>query len=173
MLYYQSCMVCPYRARCEKVGTFDREIDEVVGALNDIELHNGYVEMKCGHLPKFCGYDISPYGLENGCVDYATLAKAVGANILANDLISNDPDSWEIFCGSPEDDEGREFFQFYLVPGRDIDLLEEAGETVFYNPEAELFLWAVDHWGTSWDYVLTSIEIEERNHGIEEDTYCL
>lgn len=168
MLYYQSCMVCPYRARCKNVGTFDREIDEVVGALGDVDTSHGYIEMKCNHLPKFYGFDISSYGLENGRVDYGTLGDVVGAKILANDLISNDPDNWVICCG----DYDKEFYQFYLVPQRNVDILEEAGETVFYSEEADLYLWGIDHWGTSWDYVLTSIEIDEEDNADEEDTHC-
>ena len=33
-------------------------------------------------------------------------------------------------------------------------------EVVFYLPIIDAYVWGVDHYGTSWDYVLTDIKIE-------------
>ena len=48
--------------------------------------------------------------------------------------------------------------------GGDADSLfvrEEAGEILFYNEHLGLTVWGVTHFGTSWDYVLTNIKIED------------
>lgn len=156
MLYYRSCMDCPYRAHCEKVGSFDKEIDDVVAALDDLALVDSSIEMKCHHLPHYCGEEISDYGLQEGYVDYHTLAKVVGATVLCNDIISGtEIEGWEQLSGFFDN----EIFQFYVVPSYNVDLLIEVGETVFYNEELELYLWGITHYGTSWDYVLTDIKI--------------
>ena len=61
-----------------------------------------------------------------------------------------------------EDPHYKDIFQFYIVSDNARDLLEEAGETYFYCEELDMLIWGVDHWGTSWDYVLTNITIEAR-----------
>lgn len=33
----------------------------------------------------------------------------------------------------------------------------------FYDEELEVYVWAVTHWGTGWDYVLTDIDLREKN----------
>lgn len=160
MIYYTSCMNCPYRERCEKVGSFDKEIDEVVAVVDDLALVDGYLEFTCNHLPRFCGHRISSYGLQEGYVDYNTLSEVVGATVLCNDLIRETGwENWEQICGPCDYACDHEIFQFYLVPARNVNLLEEANEIVYYNEEFELYLWGITHYGTGWSYVLTEIEI--------------
>lgn len=52
-----------------------------------------------------------------------------------------------------------EVFQWYIVSEAGADILQEAEEVVYYNSELDMYLWGVTHYGTSWDYVLTNIEI--------------
>lgn len=62
-----------------------------------------------------------------------------------------------------EENEGdyKEFFQYYIISPSGADFLERfTEETVFYNNRLDIYLWAIDHLGTGWDYVLTPIEIE-------------
>lgn len=60
-----------------------------------------------------------------------------------------------------EQDEQPEIFQFFIVSGNAPAILEENNEIVFYNEDLDMYIWGVTHWGTSWDYVLTDIELEE------------
>lgn len=53
-------------------------------------------------------------------------------------------------------------FQFYLVSDSALHLLRECNELVLYSDLLDCYVWCVCHWGTSWDYVLTSIKLEER-----------
>lgn len=152
----------------------------------------------------YYGNAISDYGLENGRVDYATLAKAFNA-VLNNDIMSltYGIGSWEQVSGiidntdeiegleekrdeleeenennpsqiieneineineqieelENEQDEGKEVFQWFIVDNWGARLLQDINEIVYYNDKLDMYLWGVTHYGTSWDYVLTSIKI--------------
>lgn len=60
-----------------------------------------------------------------------------------------------------EDEHCEEIFQWFIVDSRGADILEEAGEIVYYNSELDMYIWGVTHWGTSWDYVLTNIKLNQ------------
>lgn len=153
----------------------------------------------------YCGNPISEYGLENGRVDYGTLAKAFDA-VLNNDImnLTYDIGSWEQVSGiidnsekieeleekkdeleeenennpsqileneineineqieelENEQDEDPEVFQWFIVDDWGGRLLQEVNEIVYYNEKLDMYLWGVTHYGTSWDYVLTSIKID-------------
>ena len=155
----------------------------------------------------FYGNKISEYGLENGYVDYATLAKSFDA-VLNNDIIGIEVGYFEQESGfvdnsdeieelknkieeleehitedsteeqdeqttakideireqieelENEQDEQPEIFQYYIVSDNGAEILKECNEIVFYNEALDMYLWGVTHWGTSWDYVLTSIKLE-------------
>lgn len=112
----------------------------------------------------FYGNEVSAYGLENGWLDYRTLASAF-PHILNNDIIcKTDRDCWECINGSEYDEESDEFveiFQYYIIDAQGARILEElTEEIVFYNEDLDLYIWGVTHFGTSWDYVLTDIKLE-------------
>lgn len=54
----------------------------------------------------------------------------------------------------------QEVFQLYIVDDWGARLLQEINEIVYYNETLNMYLWGVTHYGTSWDYVLTSIKID-------------
>lgn len=51
-----------------------------------------------------------------------------------------------------------DIYQYFIVDGNGAEILQEAGEIVFYNEALDMYVWGVTHWGTSWDYVLTDIK---------------
>lgn len=175
----------------------------------------------------FCGKKISNYGLENGRVDYATLASAFDA-VLCNNIFSvvddleavqgdeyyedsdgnvygydeaqerieeleeerealederdgivgdldesevdeaNRPRLAEIYARLTEIDtdlealeapEGyRDPYQWYIISDNGAKLLEDyTDEVLYYSDSLDCYVWGVCHYGTSWDYVLTSI----------------
>lgn len=121
----------------------------------------------------FYGHKISEYGLQNGYIDYATLAKAFDA-ILNNDIIAKTQEVgyWECVNGSEyyeiEDEEGNihegynEIYQYYIISQSGFETLQRlTDEIVFYNEELDMYVWGVTHYGTSWDYVLTDIAIKK------------
>lgn len=152
----------------------------------------------------YYGNAISEYGMQNGRVDYATLAKCFDA-VLNNDIMSltYDIGYWEQVSGTVDntddieeleekrdeleeenenspsqiieneineindqiedlerEQDDQEVFQWYIVDDWGAKLLQEINETVYYNETLDMYLWGVCHWGTSWDYVLTSIKID-------------
>ena len=157
----------------------------------------------------FYGNKVSDYGIENGYVDYATLAKSFDA-VLNNDIISKTADIgyWEQVNGfidhSDEIDEIQdkidkleteqeeqnkidalqeqidalqeqideleeeqyeepEIFQYYIISDEGADILKrETNEIVYYNEELDMYVLGVTHWGTSWDYVLTDIALQNK-----------
>lgn len=127
-------------------------------------------EKKYVHKSKyFYGHEISPYGLQNKMVDYRTLASAFDA-VLNNDIMSKTYDigCWELVNGREYDDEDNqiEVFQWYIVSDSGARILEECtNEILYYNEELDMYLWGVTHFGTSWDYVLTDIEINFEDYG--------
>lgn len=117
----------------------------------------------------FYGNEVSDYGKENGYVDYRTLAKAFDA-VLNNDIMGKTWGTlgeWEQVSGYAEEDENgyeyghEDIYQFYIVSDSGAEILQEAGEVVFYNETLDMYLWGVTHYGTAWDNVLTNIKIEK------------
>lgn len=52
----------------------------------------------------------------------------------------------------------KEYFCYFIISQMGAEILEEwTNEYVIYNEELDLYVWGVDHCGTSWDYVLTEI----------------
>lgn len=55
-----------------------------------------------------------------------------------------------------------EIFQYYIIDGGGAMLLQDlTDEIVYYIPVLDIHIWGVTHYGTSWDYVLTNIKIND------------
>lgn len=119
----------------------------------------------------YYGNPISDYGIENGYIDYETLAECFNS-VLNNDImaLTYDIGSWEQVSGAidntdeieeleSEQDNELEVFQWYIVDYWGARLLQ-INEIVYYNKTLDMYLWDITHYGTSWDYVLTNIEID-------------
>ena len=64
---------------------------------------------------------------------------------------------WEQVSGIVDN----EVFQWFIIDDWGARLLQqETNEIVYYNETLDMYLWGVTHYGTSWDYVLTSIAID-------------
>lgn len=61
-----------------------------------------------------------------------------------------------------EQDEQPEIFQYFIISDSGYNTLKyHTNEIVYYIPVLDVYVWGVTHCGTSWDYVLTDIKIEE------------
>ena len=59
-----------------------------------------------------------------------------------------------------EQDNQPEIFQYFIISDEGARILKDwTDEIVFYNEELDMYIWGVTHVGTSWDYVLTDIEL--------------
>lgn len=131
------------------------------------------------------GKEISGYGLDNGYVDYKTLSEIMGNCILNNEIIKYEIDNWEVVNGSEIkyydskaddyveeenienwdniEEECVDIFQYYIIDNWGVEILSNyTDEIIFYNEKLDVYLWGITHWGTSWDYVLTDIKIENK-----------
>ena len=132
------------------------------------------------------GKDISQYGLKNGYMDYKCLSNIVGNTILNNNIINYEIDNWQLINGSDIkycntvtgeymeydnienwdniEESYIDIFQYYIIDDWGVEFLENyTEEIVYYNEVLDIYLWGITHWGTSWDYVLTDIEIVNEN----------
>lgn len=111
---------------------------------------------------KVYGVEVSEYGLQKGYLDYAALAEIVG-NRVRNNSLREQTYGWELVSGEVEN----EIFQDYIITDWGYEFLSEhTDEAVFYNEDLDIYIWGIQHWGTSWDYVLTDIELV--NEGAEK-----
>lgn len=56
----------------------------------------------------------------------------------------------------------REFFQYYLIDTSTYrTLCDLTDETVVYFPDADAYFWCIDHWGTPWEGVYTTIYLKD------------
>jgi len=114
----------------------------------------------------FCGNMISEYGRKNGRVDYATFSKAFDA-VLNNNIMADLESAgyyFDIEAGMVdnseeiEEEDPGEIYQYYIVSDYGADLIRDYNVgTLFYCEAVDLYIWGISHYGTSWDYVLTSI----------------
>ena len=106
----------------------------------------------------FYGHKVSPYAAEHGYVDYLTLDKAIGGSILCNNITKLFLDyEFELEQGGTADE-----YQYYIISNFGASVLQRyTDETLYYSEELDLWVWAVCHFGTGWDYVLTDIPLED------------
>ncbi len=117
---------------------------------NSISMYNG----------KVWGYEVSEYGLKKGRLDYQTLRQMIGACILNNTIREATMTDWEMVSGTFDN----AIMSDYIISKYGYEVLKEyTDELVFYNENLDVYVWAVDHYGTSWNYVLTDIKLEEED----------
>ena len=118
----------------------------------------------------FNGYEISQEEIENGYINYRTLAKGFSL-VLCNDIaklfyntINGEYIEPEIINGYDYDNENEEYidiFQYYIIDSRDAEILQDrTNEIVYYVDYLDLYIWGVTHYGTPWNGVNTEIKIE-------------
>lgn len=105
---------------------------------------------------KVFGVTVSNYGLENGYLDYQTLAEIVGDCILNNTVRAETMEDWKIVTGEFKE----MIFQDYIISEQGCKFLEEyTDEIVFYNEKLDIYIWGITHFGTAWSHVLTDIKL--------------
>ena len=112
---------------------------------------------------KVYGHKVSEYGLQHGYLDYYTLSEIVGDCILNNNIfLEAGYENWELVSGEEESEDGDyyEVYQYYIITEYGAKFLEDrTDEIVYYNPNLDMYLWGITHFGTSWDYVLTDLKL--------------
>ena len=104
------------------------------------------------------GFKVSQYGRDNGYLDYRTLANIIGDCIGNNTIRSATHTDWEIVAGEFD----QQVMSDYIISADGYRFLRDyTDELVFYNENLDIYVWAITHYGTRWDYVLTNVKLEE------------
>lgn len=75
-----------------------------------------------------------------------------------------DPDGNEISVDEFNDiedayEEYNEVYQYYIIRGCDAETIEYyTDDIILYSSELDMYLWGIQHWGTSWDCVPISLD---------------
>ena len=105
---------------------------------------------------KAYGVEVSEFGREHGYLDYNALYDILGACILNNTIRAEVPVEWEVINGDPE----IIIHQEYIISELGATILHDlTDELVFYSDQLDLYIWAVDHYGTAWTHVLTDVKL--------------
>lgn len=111
----------------------------------------------------FCGKELTEHELNEGYISYKTLASSFDA-VLCNDIIAKTwgiVGEWEQENGGNDEEYQPEIFQYFIISDEGADILKSyTNELVYYNSELDIYVWGVTHFGTSWDYVNSTIKIE-------------
>ena len=63
-----------------------------------------------------------------------------------------------------EQDKQPEIYQYYIICDNGADFLQRyTNEIIYYIETLDIYVWGITHFGTSWDYVLTDIKIENES----------
>lgn len=97
-------------------------------------------------------------------ISYKDLSIQVG-NMVLNNTVHNAVDDFELYCGNEfyeeegYEDEYKDIYQEYIINRSGAEFLEKyTSEIVYYSEKLDMYIWAITHFGTSWDYVTTEIE---------------
>lgn len=106
---------------------------------------------------KVFGFEVSDYAKKKGYLDYKTLARMLEDLILNNTVREETLGDWEIVNG----DLDKMVMQDFIISRYGYEILKDyTDELVFYNDMLGIYIWAVCHWGTAWDYELTRTKLE-------------
>lgn len=104
--------------------------------------------------------ELNPEELKTGRVSYRRLVeRIIGKGIvLCNNVTEIDEFLWDNFNCAVDDDD--EIFQWYLCNLTDWERenATEYGLIMTYSDVLDTDVLCVDHFGTSWDYVMTDVE---------------
>ena len=100
--------------------------------------------------------------LRTGRVSYRRLINAyIQDLVLCNNITEIDNSIWDNM--GEFDDDDLEMYQYYLcdLSSYERETLKEYGILLSYSDMLDLDVLCVEHYGTSWDYVMTDVEWTE------------
>lgn len=104
--------------------------------------------------------ELNSYEIENKRLSYYNLFYRDENRLLCNE-IEKDFEDFELMYGyNNEDEYYDEIYQYYLIDENTANRLGELGEIIYYDNRLDVYVLGVTHFGTSWDYVLTSVKIK-------------
>ena len=113
------------------------------------------------------------YEKQQGYASYRTIVEHyIGDIVLCNNIINIDESIWNNLQNGYDEDteEYVEIYQYYLCNISEWDRKEllEMGIVLSYSDMLECDVLCVDHYGTSWDYVLTDVKLFDSYEELEK-----
>ena len=100
-----------------------------------------------------------PYTVEYGLRKYIEVLRSNFSGTIADML------KFDVVSCDEENDNYCDIYQYYIISKNGADILQDyTDEIVYYVPLLDCYVWGITHYGTSWDYVLTDIEIKLDNN---------
>ena len=166
------------------ISDFTEELDKLDAKLKELK-------EEIEHPKKmFWGCELNEAELSNHRLSYRTLASQFDC-VLCNEIATADESLYDnVVCGDLEifyhngeeitaeearelEEQGeqidsyyKDIYQYYIVNDGAKWYLEQCNELVLYSPLLDSYVWCIDHFGTSWGYVMTSIKLNEENNEI-------
>ena len=148
--------------------------------------------MEQAKIITFWGEKLNEEELRSHRLSYYTVAKQFNA-VLCNNIFDVDPylldniESGDIYRyyvegeeatkeeheqaekeGKETSEELEDIFQYYIVDNNALWYLKRMNEIVFYSEILDCYIWGITHYGTSWDYVMTSLKLSDDYARLEE-----
>lgn len=105
--------------------------------------------------------DLNEYELKSGCVSYRRIIdRYIQDLVLCNDIVDIEEYIEEQLYDKYGDLEDLEIYQYYLCNLNEFEeeILREYGILLAYSNKLNVDILCVDHFGTSWDYVMTDVK---------------
>ena len=102
--------------------------------------------------------------LKTGRISYRRIIERYVENlVLCNDIVDIEENIYEQLYDNYEEIEDLEIYQYYLCNLNEFEeeTLKEYGILLAYSNILNVDILCVDHFGTSWDYVMTDVEWSE------------
>ena len=119
------------------------------------------------NLKFYCNLeDLNEYEREHNKISYRRLIERIGDVWLFNNALELSDYELDYLVNSDYDEKTEEYidiYQYYLIDCNDY-IIEKLNDIkckdviIAYSEKLEQYILLVDHFGTSWDYVLTDFE---------------
>ena len=104
--------------------------------------------------------ELNSYEKENKRLSYANLFYNDDSLILCNN-IAYDYEELEQVNGFNDNDDYDEIYQYYIIDDSLANrLINNTHEIIYYHNKLDIYILGVQHYGTSWSYVLTDFKLE-------------
>lgn len=112
------------------------------------------------------------YEKEKGYASYRTIVERyIGDCVLCNNIVNID---FSVYDNMENCEEDVEIYQYYLcnIGQWDREQALKAGLILSYSDMLDCDVLCVDHYGTSWDYVLTDVKLFDNWEELENYENC-
>ena len=105
--------------------------------------------------------ELNSYEKESKRLSYANLFYNDDSLILCNN-IAYDYEELDQVNGFNDNDEYEEIYQYYIIDDSLANrLINNTHEIIYYHNKLDIYILGVQHFGTSWSYVLTDFKLKK------------